>query len=81
MKKTLFRQHKGSLEASMKTATPVETLEDIANLPNIKKVEENGIILNLKSKFYAYDDRIKWNTYIITSENYGVVGFTNGEVN
>ena len=81
MKKILFREHKGSLEDAMKTAVEVECLEDIMNLPFIKAIEEFGIPVNLKSEFYAYDSRIDWNTYIITSEKYGVVGFTNGELN
>ena len=80
MKKILFRQHKGSLLESLDTATKVETLNDIENLPSVKQIEGFGITLNLESEFYCYDDRIKWNTYIITSKSYGVIGFTNGEV-
>jgi hypothetical protein len=30
---------------------------------------------------YCYDDRIGWDTYIIGLKNYGVVGFTNGDLN
>lgn len=27
------------------------------------------------------DERINWETYIITLENYGVLGFTNADIN
>ena len=31
-------------------------------------------------KAYCFDDRLNWNTYIVTVRNYGVVGFTDGPV-
>ena len=80
MKKILFRFHRGSLNEAMKTVVEVETLNDILELQEIKEMENFGIKLNLKSEFYYYDERINWNTYIITSDGYGVIGFTNGEL-
>jgi hypothetical protein len=29
---------------------------------------------------YAYDDRIKWDTYIVTVDRIGVFGFTDGSI-
>ncbi|ARV77358.1 hypothetical protein FDI21_gp189 [Pseudomonas phage Noxifer] len=34
----------------------------------------------LKCEPYGYDDRIKWNTYIVHLEGWGVLGFTDGPV-
>lgn len=73
----LFRQHKGSLAESMETLVKVDTLEDIIK---VSPFTEFGYILNLNIEHYCYDDRIDWDTYIITDERYGVIGFTNGEV-
>jgi hypothetical protein len=67
-----FREHRGSLEESMKTIINVESLNDIQKLfPDSKKIE---------IKKYCYDDRINWDTFIVTDEN-GVLGFTNGNLN
>jgi hypothetical protein len=32
----------------------------------------------LKCEPYTYDDRIKWNTYIVHLPGWGVLGFTDG---
>lgn len=73
----LFRSHRGTIEESMETAIEVETLEDIAKLLNL---EQFGIETNLVANHYCMDERIDWDTYIITNRNYGVVGFTNGDI-
>jgi len=67
----LFREHRGSLEDSMKTVTNVESLKDIEKICNFKG--------EYKIKYYCFDDRINWNTYIVTCDD-KVIGFTNGIV-
>ena len=78
--KTLFREHRGSLEDSLQTMVEVETLKDIQVIISDKFFHP---VLDLKSEYYTYDGRISWDTYIITGEVEGtriVVGFTKGEV-
>ncbi len=72
----LFRLHRGSLDNSMKTVKEVETLSDI-----IKYLKEDGLIdvKSLTCKFYCFDERINWNTYIICSKGQAV-GFSNGMI-
>lgn len=76
-----FREHKGGLEASMRTAV---WLKDRADL--IRHVQwllrGYGIEIDpalLKVAPYGFDNRIGWNTHIVTLEgSYGVIGFTDG---
>ena len=78
----MFRPHRGSLDDSM---------SDIVELPDmdalIQMIEEylspykHGLVINrdtVKVEKYYYDERIKWDTHIVSLENYGVIGFLNG---
>lgn len=73
----LYRSHRGSLEASMKTVCEVESIGDIWK---IEKLFTFGIDRKIRIKFYSYDIRIGWDTYIITCDDYGVLGFSNGMI-
>lgn len=77
----IYRRHRGSLIASMDTATEVR---DLANLvetirrdregwPDQAEVSEETV----KIEFYGRDDRIGWTAYLV-SVNGQVAGFTNG---
>lgn len=68
----LFRQHRGDLVDSMLTVKEVHSLEDVQNIVPLAGNE-------LKCKWYAKDDRIGWDTWIITDQH-GVLGFSNGEL-
>lgn len=78
-----FREHRGSLSDAMETVVEVSNISDIAAIINKswdyfgKKVEQ------IKIEFYCYDERIDWETYIVTyrlsgEEQFYVAGFTNG---
>ncbi len=78
--KTLFREHKGSLEDSLQTIVEVENLKDIQRIVNDKYFHP---VLDLKTEYYTYDKRIDWDTYIITAmleETRIVIGFTKGDI-
>lgn len=76
-----FREHRGSLDESMKTV--VELPDRAALLAHIntflepwgEKVEDS----QLQVTKHCYDSRIEWDTHIVTGPN-GVLGFTNGPV-
>lgn len=73
----LFREHRSSLSESMETVKEIESLDDIYNSTDFKKYE---IVNDLRIDPYCYDSRINWDTYIVTSPDYGIVGFTNGPI-
>lgn len=75
-----FRPHRGGgLRESMELMQEVETIDQILDIVN-----QNSIMSftkgDIKIKPYGYDPRIDWDTYIVTIDGYGVVGFTNGEL-
>lgn len=77
-----YRDHKRTLNESM------DTVQEFKN--------KNELIIYLKSSLsifkytlneedliiekYCFDDRIEWNTYIVSIKGFGVVGFTNGSL-
>jgi hypothetical protein len=85
-----FRQHRGSLQASMETvveladkAALIKYLRVLLNdwnktLPdvdiNFPRIEADSVHV----KHYAYDERTKWETHIVVIDHYGPVGFTDG---
>lgn len=73
-----FRYHTGGLKESLATTIEIEppTRESLAKALSITK-EEQVDPNTLLVEFYAYDDRIGWNTYIVTDKD-GVLGFTDG---
>lgn len=78
-----LREHRGLLADSMKTVVEIDpTIESLANaiqnsLHDFLCVDKDKI----KVKPYVYDDRIKWDTHIVTIDGYGVYGFTDGPLN
>lgn len=81
---TLFREQKGSLEDSMKTVTPVSDraalLSHIRNLLKPFGVKFADEDLKVGYELYSHDERIGWDTYLVTLDGYGVVGYANGLV-
>ena len=70
---TLFREHRGMLEDSMKTCIEIKDskhLYKIFSYINCEIIQEP----------YCYDERIKWDTYIIYATGYGVLGLSNGPI-
>lgn len=66
-----FREHRGLLEDSMKTVVDLPASTDA--LARHLGVEASRI----EVKPYVYDDRINWDTHIVTMDGQAV-GFTNG---
>ena len=81
----LFRQHRGSLSDSMDTCVSIRNnMKALANLISTfnlfrddRKITEDM----LEVKEYGFDERINWNTYIVSVKDFGVVGFTSEPVN
>jgi len=73
----LFRKHRGGLDDSMQTVREVNSISDIIDYLNEDKFFPP--VTNLECRYYCYDDRIGWDTFIIT-HNGMAIGFTNGEV-
>lgn len=73
MNKVIFREHRGSLAASIETSILIQDIYDLRclfKIPDDKKINV---------EFYAEDLRIGWlNTHIVTAEGLGVLGFTDG---
>lgn len=75
-----FREHKGHLDDSMKTVVDVTNREVLVKLLQ-SQLHPYGFVFgdeDLKVKPYCFDDRIGWDTYIVTIKGYGVAGFTDG---
>lgn len=70
----LYRDHRGLLDDSMKTIQKMNSLQDIKD-HLFRSFGEGEILV----KEYARDDRIGWDTYMVT-HNGRAVGFTDGPV-
>jgi len=77
-----LREHRGSLIDSMKTIVVIEpTMTALVDaiqkrLLNSWNVEKEKVHVTL----YGFDERINWNTHIVTIDSYGVYGFTDGPI-
>lgn len=77
---TKVREHRGSLADAMETVFEVQ---DFAGLVDHMKqtLEPYGQMVkaeDVKVEHYTFDDRIGWDTYIVSIDGYGVWGFTDG---
>lgn len=73
----LFRWHRQLLEDSMATVQSVSDYNDLKDI--IAKEYGLGSKDTIAVSFYARDDRIKWDCYIVTV-NGNAIGFTNQAV-
>lgn len=73
-----FRHHRGMLEDSMKTLQQFESEKDL--LLYLKE-EFPFITTEFRSVDIGHDDRIGWDTYLITAVGYGVVGMADSPLN
>lgn len=80
----LFRHHRGTLAESMKTVVVVNSVEDLKK--EILKEDElfNALCETIKIEFYGYDERIGWNTHIVSIVDQNgkahPVGWTSGDL-
>lgn len=74
-----FRHHRGSLKESLETVVELGTkAELVAHLNQILDPHWLSITeADIEIKFYKYDDRIDWQTYLVRVRDWGPVGFTN----
>ncbi len=76
-----FRFHRGGLEDSMATVVEIEsTKKAITTHCNNTMGATFYIPQDIEVKPYGYDDRIGWDTHVVTNPM-GVLGFTDGPVN
>lgn len=79
-----YRPACGSLSKAMAEAKTMHTKGDL--LQEAKNFYERFLpkgMLTLKKihvKYYCFDDRIGWHTYIVILEGMGVLGYTNKRV-
>ncbi len=70
---TLFRYHNSdTVYEAVKKAESVLNLDDLKNRINFRFGD--GVVA---VEPYGYDNRVKWNTYIVTHNGHAV-GYTNG---
>lgn len=70
---TKFRHHRGGLAASMETTVEVATLAELAAELQGAGWPSGTIVVAP----YGFDDRIGWDTHIVTVDG-AAVGFTDG---
>ena len=77
---TLFREHRGSYEDSIKTIVEVNTLRAVeAHMAEINKYMPPQPSQYFWTSYYGIDGRCNWLSWIVLSEQ-GVVGFSDGEL-
>jgi hypothetical protein len=75
-----FREHRGSLADSMKTVVEVADHESL--LEHIRRLAQPWptfppvTVETVHIRPYGWDERIQWDTHIVTLDGYGVLGFT-----
>jgi len=84
----LFRPHRGLLTEAMEEVVELKDKSELVShiIHSWRCFPKHGYDFNsdtIKVKKYCFDDRINWDTYIVTYEKDGYVhveGFTNGPV-
>lgn len=59
----LYRPQRGTLKEAMKEVVEVANLDELK--AHLKK-EWNMNVEDVKIEYYTYDERIKWDTYLVT---------------
>ncbi len=71
-----YRDHRGSLADSMKTAQEVSTIEEIKQHLNKFYNQFKKSVVEIKFEHAGMDDRIKWDTYYVLQRLEGETDFT-----
>lgn len=77
---TQARRHRGGLAESMATVQPVASRAELVALVQ-RDLGEWGVAVDpaaVHVEPYVYDDRIGWDTHLVTIDGYGVWGMTDG---
>lgn len=64
-----YRPHRGTLDESMNEAIEVEDFIELSEILNID-------IKDMSTKYYCYDDRIDWDTFLLIVKDFGPLGWT-----
>ena len=77
-----FRFHKSTIADSLETQIEVLSKEDLFNAIKeyLKPFVFDFCIDDIECSYYGFDNRINWDTYLITLKNYGVIGMTDQEI-
>ena len=81
-----FRYHRGGLRESMETVIEVSSKQDLVDKVEPDIFGDKPNVEQITVEPYGYDNRIDWNTYIVTKTipgkdgetETGVMGFTDG---
>lgn len=74
-----FREHRGSLAASMRTIVELNTKEEFtAHIRKVVKPFVGDGKFTLRFKPYGYDERIGWDTVLIVLEGHCPIGMADG---
>jgi hypothetical protein len=90
-RKMKFREQRGSLSAALETVVTIDaTKEAVAaharmilkryDLLDPEEIDREMIAANITSEAYGFDDRIQWDSYLVTStyEHMKIVGYHDG---
>lgn len=80
--KIKFRPHRGDLVESMNEMIEVESKSELIDILR-KELEKYGIFISdeaVKIEPCGFDNRINWDTYVVTSDGCVVIGYTNGDL-
>lgn len=75
-----FRPHRGTLDEAMSEVFHLRTKNELLHRFQ-DRLRPYGVEVTsekLMIKPYGFDERINWDTYIVTLEDFGVLGFTDG---
>lgn len=77
-----YRPHRGGLSESMEEVVEIATKDNLVKilLKNYAPHITNITLDNVYIRPYGYDDRIDWDTHIVTIDGLGAVGFTNAMI-
>lgn len=79
----LYRDHRGSLEDSMKTVQEFHTPKELNNHLNTIFSEYGKTVIDVKFEYKGLDARIGWETYYVLikldgQDEFNIVGMSNG---
>jgi hypothetical protein len=76
-----LREHRGSLEDSMATVVEIPATKEALVKEIVKKLSKFYVNISEESvtvEPYAFDERIGWDSHVVSVKGHGVYGFTDG---
>ena len=79
-----YRPHRGALADAMKEVREFKSFDELLDhvIKELNFFEHDFVIdhTTVHVEKYCYDERIEWDTYIVTLDGFGVLGMTDGAV-